>query len=65
MLWTPLALILQQRQLMKLLNKQGQTTHKFSFLTAEQKPWQTLSDFMSPLFLRSWCVVRIVLKTMQ
>ena len=31
---------------MKLLNKQGQTTHKFSFLTAEQKPWQTLSDFM-------------------
>ena len=35
---------------MKLLNKQGQTTHKFSFLTAEQKPWQTLSDFMWPVF---------------
>ena len=25
-------------EILKLLNKQGQTTHKFSFLTAEQKP---------------------------
>ena len=31
---------------MKLLNKLGQTTHKLSFQTAEQKQWQTLSDFM-------------------
>ena len=39
-------LILQQSWLMKLLNKLGQTTHKLSFQTAEQKQWQTLSDFM-------------------
>ena len=31
---------------MKLSNKQGQATHKFSFQTDEQKQWQTLSDFM-------------------
>ena len=46
MLWAPLALILQQRWLMKLSNKQDQATHKFSFQAAEQKQWQTLSDFM-------------------
>ena len=35
MLWTPLALVLQQSWLMELSNEQGQT-NKFNFQTAEQ-----------------------------
>ena len=58
MLWTPLALMLQQIWLMKLLDKQGQTTYKFSFQTAEQKQWQKLLGFILPLCSQPLCALK-------